>query len=392
MGWSLLLDIALVVLLVGALVNGYRAGILRTAAGLAGLVAGGIAAFFLMPWVASFVPAPEWRVAAATATAVVLLSVGASLGAVVGRALRRGADAVKLGVVDRLLGAVGNLLVSAFVIGLVASGVATLGVPVLSPAVAGSWVVRGIDQLTPTPAKAFMAEVRTAAVGGALPWIGEVLGGPTVAPDLPQVSVDDPELAVASASVVRITGTAFECGSTMSGSGFVVADDRVVTNAHVVAGVDEPLIEVPGGGARAGSVVAWLPDVDLAVIAVPGLDADPIPLAAEAPPGTASAVAGYPFGGPFQLRPAEVMSTGALTIIEDGERSTRDVTTIAAQVDHGNSGGPVLNLDGEVAGVVFARSEQVDNVGYAVPLATLAPLAAASPGLADPVDSGSCAG
>ncbi|MRG61053.1 MarP family serine protease [Agromyces sp. CFH 90414] len=391
MGWSLVLDVVLVIVLIGAPVNGYRAGLLRTAAGLAGLVAGAIAAYFVMPWVASFVPAPEWRVAAAIASAIVLLSVGVSLGAALGRMLRSGARAVKLGLLDRILGAIGNLIVTAFVVALVASGVSALGVPVLSPAVAGSWVVRGLDQVTPAPAKSLMAQFRTAALGGALPWLDEVLGGPTTAPDLPQVAIDDPELAVASASVVRITGNAFECGNSMSGSGFVVAEDRVVTNAHVVAGVDEPMVEVPGGGALQGRVVAFQPDVDLAVIAVDGLDAAPIALADGPVDGAQGAVAGYPFGGPYQLRPAEILTTGALTIIEDGVRSTRDVTTLAAQVDHGNSGGPVLTLDGEVAGVVFARSEQVQNVGYAVPLATLAPLAAESPALTAPVDSGSCA-
>ncbi|WP_350349271.1 MarP family serine protease [Agromyces sp. G08B096] len=390
MTWSLLLDVVLVLVLLGALVNGFRAGLLRTAAGLAGLVAGGIAAYFVMPWAASLVPAPEWRVPAAIGAAIVLLAVGVWLGATLGRLLRSGAKAVKLGVLDRVLGAIGNTLVTAFVVALVASGVTALGVPVLSPAVAGSWVVRGIDQVTPAPAKTLMAELRTAAIGGALPWLGEVLGGPTVAPEAPSGSVDDPELAAAGASVVRITGTAFECGRSLSGSGFVAAPDRVVTNAHVVAGVDEPIVEAPGVGALPGRVVAFHPEVDLAVIAVDGLDVAPLALANERLDGAQAAIAGYPFGGPYQLRPAQVLTTAPLTIVEGGERSTREVTTLAAQVDHGNSGGPVLTFDGEVGGVVFAKSEDVANVGYAVPVSTLAPIAAGAPALDAPVDSGSC--
>ena len=98
MGWSLLLDVFLVLVFIAAAVHGYRAGLLRTAAGLIGLVLGGIAAYLLMPWVSGLVPAPEWRAPAAIATALVLLSLGAWLGAVVGRALSRGARAVKLGV------------------------------------------------------------------------------------------------------------------------------------------------------------------------------------------------------------------------------------------------------------------------------------------------------
>ena len=165
-----------------------------------------------------------------------LLSLGAWLGAVVGRALRRGAKAVKLGVLDRILGAIGNLLVTAFVVALVASGVAAMGVPVLSPAVAGSRVLTTLDAVTPSPARSLLAEIRVAALGDGIPWLVEVLDGPRVAPELPTGGVDDAELARAAASVVRITGSAFECGSNLSGSGFVVAPDRIVTNAHVVAG------------------------------------------------------------------------------------------------------------------------------------------------------------
>ena len=390
MTWSLLLDLVLVLVLVGAVVNGFRAGLLRTAAGLAGLVAGGIAAYFVMPWVTSIVPASEWRAPAAIATAIVLLIGGSWLGALVGRMLRRGARAVKLGVLDRVLGAIGNALVAAFVIALVASGVTSLGVPVLSPAVAGSWVVRSIDEATPAPARSLMAELRTATIGGAIPWLGEVLGGPTEAPTLPAGSLDDPELTAASASVVRITGTAYQCGSSMSGSGFVVAPNRIVTNAHVVAGVTDPIVEAPGRAPVQGRVVAYQPEHDLALIAVDGLDVAPLALADPPADGTEGAVAGYPFGGPFQLRGAQILATGPLTIVEDGTESTREVSTLAAKVDHGNSGGPVLTMDGEIGGVVFAKSDTVQNVGYAIPVTTLAPLAAGAGALSDPVASGSC--
>ncbi|WP_198165793.1 MarP family serine protease [Agromyces laixinhei] len=387
--WSILLDIALVLVFIGAIANGWRAGLLRTAAGLVGLVAAGIAAFFVMPWLAGIVPWPEWRAPVAIAGAIALLCIGAWLGAVIGRALRSGVRAVKLGVLDRILGALGNLLVTAFVVALVASGVSAMGVPVLSPAVAGSRVLQGLDAVTPAPARTLLAEIRTAALGEGLPWLVGVLDGPTESPALPDFAVDDPELAAAAASVVRVTGSAFQCGSTLSGSGFVVAPDRIVTNAHVVAGVTEPIVEAPGRPAVPGRVVSYDEANDLALIAVEGLATPPLALA-EATPGLEVAVAGYPFGGPFELRPANVMSSGPLTLQSSGRTSTRDVVTLAADVDHGNSGGPVLTGDGEVAAVVFAKSETVDNVGFAIPTSTLSPLASAAPGLETAVDSGSC--
>jgi uncharacterized membrane protein required for colicin V production len=387
--WRILLDVALVLVFIGALVNGWHAGLLRTAAGLVGLVAAGVAAYFVMPWVAGIVPSPDWRAPAAIAAAIALLCLGTWLGAVIGRALRSGAKAVKLGVLDRSLGALGNLLVTAFVVALVASGVSAMGVPMLSPAFAGSRVLQGLDAVTPAPTKTLLAEIRTAALGEGLPWLVDVLDGPTESPVLPTFDVDDPELAVAAASVVRITGSAFQCGSTLSGSGFVVAPDRIVTNAHVVAGVTEPIVEAPGQPAVPGRVVAYDPDNDLALIAVDGLATPPLALAAPAL-GQDVAVAGYPFGGPFDLRPANVMSSGPLTIQTEGGTSTRDIVTLAADVDHGNSGGPVLTGDGEVAAVVFAKSETVDNVGFAIPISTVSPLASAASGLDATVDSGSC--
>ncbi|HET8780055.1 MAG TPA: trypsin-like serine protease, partial [Agromyces sp.] len=92
----------------------------------------------------------------------------------------------------------------------------------------------------------------------------------------------------------------------------------------------------------------------------------------------------------LELRPARVMSVGPIMIEEGGRTSTRDVMTLATDVDHGNSGGPVLTGDGSVGGVVFAKSDSVANVGYAIPLTTLAPLAADAASLSEPVDSGSC--
>ena len=392
MGWSIVLDVLLVLCFIGAVVNGYRAGLLHTAAGLVGLVLGGIAAYFVMPWVAGIIPVPEWRAPAAILVALVLLSLGAWLGAVVGRALRHGANAVKLGILDRVLGAIGNLLVTAFVVALVGSGVSAMGVPVLSPAVAGSRVLATLDQVTPAPARTLMAELRAAALGDGIPWLVEVLdGGPAEAPQLPSGGIDDAELARAANSVVRITGTAYQCGSSLSGSGFVVAENRIVTNAHVVAGVTEPIVEAPGQAAVSGRVVAYDTANDLAVIAVSGLATPALDLA-EPSVGTDVAVAGYPFGGPLEVRPARVMSIGPITIEEAGRTSTRDIVTVAADVDHGNSGGPVLTGEGEVGAVVFAKSDSVENVGFAVPVSTLQPLADQAPSLDSPVDSGQCVG
>ncbi|WP_394552861.1 MarP family serine protease [Agromyces sp. MMS24-JH15] len=389
MTWSLVVDALLLLALIGAGWYGWASGFLRTAAGLVGLIVGGVAAFLLMPWAAALVPDPGWRIAATLGVATLAIAIGATLGAWVGRMLRRGARAVRLGTLDRLLGAAAAVVVGALVILLVGTGIAAMGVPALSPALARSRVVDAIRSITPTPAQSFLAEVRSAAVGGALPWIVEVMDGPTTPPSAPTGGVDDPEVIAASGSVVRITGAAVACGRISAGSGVVVAPDRVLTNAHVVAGVDEPMVESPDGIVADGTVVAYSADEDLALIAV-DLDAAPIALAEQPGPGSDVVFAGYPFGGPFEVRPARVEATGPMTIVVDGRSDTRDVTTLAGEVDPGNSGGPVLTGDGTIGGLVYAKAELVSGVGFAIPVGTLAPYIGSAASLQDAVDSGEC--
>jgi S1-C subfamily serine protease len=390
MSGSTIVDVVLVLVLLGALSYGFSRGFFRTVGGLIGIVAGGIAAYFVIPQVAGWIPEPGWRVAGVIGATLLLLATGHAIGSGIGRLIRRGVNRVKLGGLDRVVGAVVNVVVTALVATLVASGISTLGIPGLSPALASSTVLRTIDSFTPDPAKVFLAQVRSAALGEGATWLVEALGAPTIAPELPDFATSSPELVTAAQSVVRITGTAYQCGENLSGSGFVVSTDRVVTNAHVVAGVTEPVVEVPGKVPAVGRVVYFDPAADLAVIAVDGLQAAPIPLADTLAVGSGAAVAGYPFGGPFSMGPAEVLTAGPLLLGIGSDARTRDVYTLAAAINQGNSGGPVLDLDGKVAGVVFAKASSVANVGYAVTMTDLLPVADQAPGLTTAVGSGSC--
>uniref|UniRef100_UPI0013E39C0B MarP family serine protease n=1 Tax=Microbacterium sp. CPCC 204701 TaxID=2493084 RepID=UPI0013E39C0B len=226
-----------------------------------------------------------------------------------------------------------------------------------------------------------------------LPRLGELLG-PAVVDPAPPVALDDPELERAAASVARISGTAYACGRGSTGSGFVIAPDRVVTNAHVVAGVDRPLVELPGVAAREGRIVYFDPIDDLAVIAVDDLGAAPLPFTSTLAAGAAAAVQGYPHGGPFTMVTAGVQSTGTATVpdIYGDSWNPREIYSLQAEVRPGNSGGPLLTADGAVAGVVFARAEHNATVGYAMTMAELTPVAAQAPSLGDQVSSGRCVG
>lgn len=387
---SLVLDILLLVMLIGYIVYGFRNGLSRSAFVIAGVIAGVVATFFLAPVVSTWVPVPWLRLAVTVLAAILLIGAGQALGALIGRAIRSGIERTPLSGLDRLLGGIVTGVVAALVASVVSFNVAQLGVPLLSKAIAGSTVLRTITTLTPDPVESFLAQIRGAVVDRGLPIISDAFGGQN--PVIPTIDTGSAALDAAAQSVVRITGNAFACGQSQVGSGFVVADDRVVTNAHVVAGVSEPVIESPDGQALSGRIVYFDPVDDLAVIAVPGLDADPLALGDTIPAGTDAAFEGYPYGGPFSSGAASVLSVGSARVFDiyGSSRSDRDVYTLAADVREGNSGGPLLDLDGEVVGVVFARSGDASTVGYAMTMTELDPVATQAPALTTEVSSGEC--
>ena len=275
------LDLVLILALLSYLGYGLRNGFLVTFGGIAGFAAGAVAAFFAVPLVSGFVDDSGWRLTAIVAAAVVLMALGHGAGTMIGRKIRGAVRIRPLRAVDRLVGGAVNVAVSALVMSMLAFSVSSLGVPLVSQQLAESKVIRFIDGLTPTPVKATMAQLRSAVIGNGIPTLLEGLDqGQPVA--VPNASTDTPALNRAAGSVLKIAGTAFECGQNQTGTGFVVSPGRVVTNAHVVAGVSQPVVEVPGGGAMPGRVVYFDTRHDLAVLAVDGLPAEP--LAAEPGP------------------------------------------------------------------------------------------------------------
>jgi uncharacterized membrane protein required for colicin V production len=387
-----LLDLILAIVLLGYLITGLRNGFLVTLGGIAGFAAGAVAAFFAIPLVSGWVPGNPWRLIAVIATVVILVVVGQGVGSALGASIRRWSDFPPLRLIDRLLGGVINVVVAALVLSMLAFSIGTLGIPLVSQQLAASQVIRGIDAVTPGPVQTWTAQLRTIVVDDGIPTILEGVGPATPAP-VPDASVDTPELTAAAASVVRITGTAFQCGQNQTGSGFVVAPGRVITNAHVVAGVDEPVVEVPGGSAIPGRVVQLDTARDIAVIAVDGLEAAPLPLGDRLDNGTTAAFAGYPAGGPYRIQPASVQNLSPVLVnnIYGADPQPLQVYSLAANVQQGNSGGPLLDLQGRVTGVVFAKSTANAPVGYALSLDELRPIAESAPGLEDAVSAGQCA-
>lgn len=389
---ALVLDVVLIVTLVLALVFGYSRGLFRVVGGVLGAIVGAIAAFFVLPLISTWAALSAWRVPLALLLAVLLVSIGYTVGVAVGNVVRRPLHKTPLRAVDRVLGAAANVAVMLVVLSLLAFGAQSLGAPVLTQAMASSRVLRTLDDVTPRPVASFLAQLRSTIVTDGLPRLIDAVGVPTTAPSIPQVALDSPALSAAARSVVRITGNAPSCGTGSVGTGWVTADDRIITNAHVLAGVTELVVEAPGDLPKPGRIVYFDPVDDLAVIAVDGLDAEPLAVSPTLPAGSEAAFMGYPYGGPFSAQAAEVLSSGP-TLVGDihGQNPVpREISTLAANVQQGNSGGPLLTVDGAVAGVIFAKSDGTENVGYALAMEEVLPVVAQAPELTDAVASGAC--
>src|SRR6266508_4627492 len=163
--------------------------------------------------------------------------------------------------------------------------------------------------------------------------------------------------------VAKITGVA-ACSRGLEGSGFVYAPRRVMTNAHVVAGVDKPKVELDGEQYDA-TVVHYDPQVDIAVLYVPGLNATPLAFDRSGKAEASGVVLGFLENGPFDAEPVRIRSEERLRgpNIYGTRTVTRQAFSIWASVRPGNSGGPLISSRGTVYGVVFAASVEDDPAG-----------------------------
>ncbi|MET4783085.1 MarP family serine protease [Glaciihabitans sp. UYNi722] len=387
----IILDIALCLVLIAYTIYGFRAGFALSLASLLGLIVGAVAAFFAIPLVTGWVSASEWRLPAIIGAVILLLGLGQALGVGIGRAIKRGVNKSPLRLLDRLLGAVITLVVTAIVMSMIAFGLGSLGVPFVSQAIGSSAVVNTINRITPDPVKSLEATVRSLVAQDGLPrLLGAIGNGTPVA--APADGAATAAQQTAAQSVVKIVGNAFQCGQNQSGSGFVVSSGRVVTNAHVVAGVTEPVVQTQDGGAWSGRVVYFDTVNDLAVLAVSGLPTTPLNLGTDLAPGTKAVFDGFPLGGPFRSGPAAVQSTSTVDVadIYGANPSPRNVYYLAADVQEGNSGGPLLDSGGKVAGLVFAKSATSQHLGFAMTTGVLRPIVSQAASLSAAVSSGHC--
>jgi S1-C subfamily serine protease len=387
-------DLILVLLMVVFAFSGYRQGFVVGVLSFTGFSSGALIGLQLGPLLANQFADSGIRVIVSLVTIFGLAVLGQALAGWVGTHLRHAIRNRPVQVADDVGGAAVSLLAVLIVSWLVAVPLGVSSLPWLAKSVRNSAVLATVDAVMPAQAKALSTKLRDTVDTRGFP---NVFGGlqPT---RVREVAAPDPALARSTAvvngrkSVVKVLGTAPSCSRRIEGSGFVYARERVMTNAHVVAGTRSVSVDVDGDRHDA-RVVVYNPKLDLAVLYVPGLGAPAMPFArADANTGADAIVLGFPLDGPYNAQSARVRDVGNITGPDIYESSdvTREIYTIRALVRSGNSGGPLVAPNGQVLGVIFAAAADDANTGFAVTADEAAPVALTGRQRTDGTGTGRC--
>ena len=388
-------DYVLLVLAVLAGLSGWRNGLVGGVLSFAGFIVGALMGAVIAPHVLGSM---SGVVAAVLGVGIVILAagIGNALAGLLGNWVRETVSWRPVRVVDSVGGSMFGVLSFALVAWVVASAVLVVPLGAVSTEVRGSTVLGEIDTVMPQAPRDWVSGLRSALDSTGFP---QAFGGFTLDPVIPVDAPDpallkDPAVRAAWGSLVKVEGIAPDCGTQVDGSGFVYAPDRVMTNAHVVAGVASPGVLVRGSGRVWPARVVYLdPVVDVAVLDVPGLDAPALRFSTTAQRGDAAVVAGFPGGGALTASAARIrgrISARGMDIYGHGQ-VTRDVYAVRGTIRPGNSGGPLLSPDGHVDGVVFASSVDDPDTGYALTADQVSTAAREGAASGTPVDTGSCA-
>jgi S1-C subfamily serine protease len=362
------LDLAILAVAFVAAVSGWRSGAVGSLFALIGVVLGLVAGVLLAPHVVTHISGARTQLFATLFLILGLVVIGEIAGVVLGRAVRGAIRNRTVRAFDSTVG-VGLQLVAVLVaVWMVGTLLASADQPNLAAAVRGSRVLTQVDQLAPSWLKPLPQRIKallnTSGLPEVLPQFGRT---PIVNVAIPDATLaGDPVVAATRPSVLKIRGVAPSCQKVLEGSGFVVAPNRVMSNAHVVAGSESVTVEVDGQTYDAG-VVSYDPSADISILDVPNLPAPPLQFdMQEAKSGTDAVVMGYPGGGDFTATPARIREVIRLNgpDIYHTTTVTREVYTIRGTVRQGNSGGPLIDKGGAVLGVVFGAAVDDADTGF----------------------------
>ncbi|TYB49990.1 MarP family serine protease [Actinomadura chibensis] len=373
------LDLILLVLVVLFGVSGYRQGFIVSLLSFVGFVGGGVAGVLIAPPIAEAVVDGAAQQAL---LAIVIAFLTATLGQLVASSLGAVLRNRVTGMNARNADAVGGTFVSAMSLLVVAwffgNLVANSEFQPVRTQVKGSSIIGGINDVMPPQAQTWFTSFQGFVKSSEFPQVFNGLGGESVVqvPPPDESVLNTRGLRAAKASIVKIVSTAPECQRHIEGTGFMFAPDRIMTNAHVVAGVrGASMVTSAKGRTARGRVVLYDPKRDVAVLYAPGLDVPPLKFAGEARVRDSAIIAGFPRNQPFTPEAARIRArqTARGPDIYHSGQVSREIYAIRGKVEPGNSGGPLLSTDGRVYGVIFAAALDSPSTGYALTAAEVAP-------------------
>ncbi|MGW4149075.1 MarP family serine protease [Streptomyces albogriseolus] len=387
-----LLDILLMLVVLAYAASGYRRGLVAGCVSLAGFVGGAVVGVWILPWVMDLVtPGTTRATVIAVFTVLLPAVVGHELAGRLGLRLRRELDRGPLRVADGVGGAAANAVAVLIVAWVAASVLGASSSPLVTSAIRDSRLLGAVQDAMPDTTPAWFSRATSALTEAGFPQVFNPFENESTA-EVAAPTGDNVTAAATRAaqrSTVKVEGVAGTQGR--EGSGFVYAREHVMTNAHVVAGIDEPTVRVGGvGRAYEARVVLFDAQTDVAVLHVPDLVAPVLAFDDDAERGAAAVVAGYPQDGDLNLQAATVaarVQARGQNIYNDAP-VTREIYSIRSTVRPGNSGGPLLTTDGRVFGVVFARSTSDAETGYVLTAEEVADEAARAATATTPVDTG----
>ncbi|AHH93686.1 MarP family serine protease [Kutzneria viridogrisea] len=391
MNW---VDLVVVLLAVIAAISGARHGLITTLPATVGVLGGTVIGLIVTPMIMQNFNSNVTRIAVWMGALVLLVALGETIGVWLGRSIRQHIRLGPFASVDYTLGALVQCAVVFVVAWVFALPLTSVPVPGLAAAIRGSVVLGTVNNLMPAQAEQLPNDVSKLLSTGLLTATGPFTRTPIAVVDPPDTALQNSQIVRAvQPSVLKVRGKAPSCSRALEGSGFVIGPERVMTNAHVVAGTDDTSVEV-GRGQLTAHVVYYDPEIDVAVLSVPGLDATPLRFdQSQYTSGQDAIVLGYPLDGPYTARAARVRQRIELNgpDIYGSRKVTRDVFTVRSTVKSGNSGGPLIDPNGRVIGVVFGAAVDDPETGFALTAAQVANVVAGAPNMFRAVSTGSCA-
>ena len=387
-----ILDWLLVVVALAYAVSGYWQGFISGAFATAGLLVGGFLGILLAPQLLGDAAPSLWVSLGALFVVLVCASFGQAVLQFAGARIRDRITWQPVRAVDAIGGAAlstAAVLVVAWALGVAVSGAS---LPTVSSQVRSSQVLGTVDSVMPRQADQVLDAFNDVVGSSFFPRYLEPFAPERITEvgQPPGKIGRDPDVRAAQASVLKIRGEN-DCGRGVEGTGFLYSPNRLMTNAHVVAGVDDPVVLV-GEEEVPAQVVYYNPDLDIAVLDVAGIDRPHLSFDKDGHDRQAAAVLGYPNDGPYNVQAARIRGEQRLRSPDIYGNGTvvREVFSLRALVRPGNSGGPLVSQDGDVLGVIFAASVTDSDTGYALTAEQVAQGAAQGLSSSNEVSTGDC--